>query len=122
MTMPKKDVIQKLEDYMKAEGIKQIQLAERLEWSPSDVNNILKGRDPVGIKRLLHISQRLGIQFETEYGEITEAGKVMIVGSPPHLTEDDEEILEMMKPLSKKDKQQLKEYIAFLKAKQIKAG
>lgn len=42
--MSKKDIIQKLEDYMRTEGIIQIQLAERLGWSPSDVNNILKGR------------------------------------------------------------------------------
>ena len=92
--MSGKDVIQKLEDYLRTEGITQIQLAERLGWSPSALNNILKGRDPIGIKRLLHISQRLGIKFETEFGD------TKISESPPlYLAPDDEEILEMLKPL-----------------------
>ncbi len=39
-----------------------------------------------------------------------------------YLTPDDEEVLEIMKPLSKKDKQEFKNYIAFLKTKQVKAG
>ena len=82
---------------MKAKGITQVQLAERLGWSTPALNNILKGRDPVGIKRLLHISRKLDIQFETKFSETKVSESLSL-----YLTKDDKEILAMMKPLTKK--------------------
>lgn len=115
--MFEKDVIQKLEEYLRTEVITQKELAKRLEWSPSDLNNILKGREPVGIKRLLHISHKLGIKFETELGE------TKVAESPPiYLSEKKKRVIEMMKALSEKEQDDLIDYISFLKTKQIKAG
>ena len=75
---------EKLKDYIKTKNITQRELAMRLGWTPSALNDVLKGRKPVGIKRLLHISHKLGIKFETEFGT------TKVSESPPlYLTKDD---------------------------------
>ena len=58
------NAIAALKNYMTANGLSQKELAEKLGWSPSGLNNVLKDREPLGIKRLLHISKTLGIHFE----------------------------------------------------------
>lgn len=56
--------VEALRTYMSDEGLNQKELAVRLGWSQSALNNVLSGREPLGIKRLLHISLKLGLHFK----------------------------------------------------------
>lgn len=58
----------------------------------------MNNRSPIGIKRLLHISQKLGIKFETKFGE-TKVSESL----PLYLTKTEERIIEVMKPLTEKE-------------------
>lgn len=62
--MEQQKIIEKLIAYMNTEGIKQVQLAERLGWRPQEVSNILTGHKPIGGRRLSHIAKTLGLTFE----------------------------------------------------------
>ena len=56
--------IEKLKEYMEEHGLSQVQLAKKLGWTPSDLNTTLKGKKPLGRKRLQHIAKALGLTFE----------------------------------------------------------
>lgn len=58
-------IVEALKNYLIEEGITQKTLAERLGWSPGTLNNVLQGREPIGIKRQLHIFKTLGLPFES---------------------------------------------------------
>lgn len=90
-------IIQRLERYLKKEKITQKELAERLEWTPQDLNNILKGRSPLGKSRQLHITKKLKISLK--------------IDQTAGLNEDDIEIAEMAHGLSKEQKEALKTII-----------
>lgn len=54
----------KLKEYMVENNINQTQLAQKLGWSLPNLSETLSGHRPLGIKRLLHITDKLGITFE----------------------------------------------------------
>ena len=58
------ELMDALENYMETEGVSQKELSLKLGWTPAAVNDLLKGRSPLGIKRALHIAKTLGLRFE----------------------------------------------------------
>ncbi len=57
-------IISALQKYLEKEGLKQNALAEKLGWSPQDLNDTLQGRKPVGKTRQAHIKKALGKTYE----------------------------------------------------------
>lgn len=60
-------VVDSLNDYKKATGVKQKELAALLGWSPQDLNDIIKRRKAVGAYRMRHIMDRLGESFSQDF-------------------------------------------------------
>lgn len=104
-------IVERLKRYQKKEKIKQIELAERLRWSPTKLNNILQKRDPVG-KNLLQQISELGISIEIKEKE----------NALKKLDDDDIEIAEMAHHLTKGQKDALKSIIHELAKKQSEAA
>lgn len=59
-------LVKKLIEYIKKRGITQRALAKTLGWSTSDLNDVLRGRKNLGIKRRLHIAKTINIYINTE--------------------------------------------------------
>lgn len=59
-------VVETLNDYIKAAGLKQKELADRLRWSPQDLNDVLKRRKAIGAYRMTHLMTTLGDQFSQD--------------------------------------------------------
>lgn len=101
-------IIERLENYRKKHELKQKELAEKLDWTPQEVNDILKGRIPIGKTRQLHISKKLKISLN--------------IDQTSNLNEDDIEIAEMAHHLTKGQKDALKSIIHELAKKQSEAA
>ncbi|MBI3756157.1 MAG: helix-turn-helix transcriptional regulator [Deltaproteobacteria bacterium] len=65
LTQYEKLIIKRLREYQKKQKLKQKELAHRLNWSPSKLNDILKGRSPIGKNLLQQISDK-GISIDIE--------------------------------------------------------
>jgi len=65
-TLWEKAVVEALFAYMEKKGIQQNDLAKRLGWSPSDVNDTLKGRKSIGKNRQAFLEVKLGTAFRHE--------------------------------------------------------
>ncbi len=65
--MVESKAIEKLKEYMDEHGLTQKQLAKKLGWSTSDLSNTLKGRKPIGGKRLQHIATTLKVSFKISH-------------------------------------------------------
>lgn len=59
-------VVETLNDYIKAAGLKQKELADLLRWSPPDLNDVLKRRKAIGAYRMTHLMTILGDQFSQD--------------------------------------------------------
>lgn len=59
-------VVETLNDYIKAVGLKQKELADLLRWSPQDLNDVLKRRKAIGAYRMTHLMTVLGDQFSQD--------------------------------------------------------
>lgn len=103
-----KMIIHRLIQYLKKERITQKEAANRLDWTAQDLNNILKGRSPIGKARQLHIAKKLGISLN--------------IDPTSNLDEDDIEIAEMAHHLTKGQKDALKSIIHELAKKQSEAA
>lgn len=72
-------VIDALLVYMKKRGIRQNELAKRLGWSTSDLNDTLKGRKGIGKNRQRFLEEKLGDSFRHELlfkiGELSDIEK-----------------------------------------------
>lgn len=53
-------VVLKIKEYLAAEKMTQAALAKKLGWSPSDLNDVLRGRKSVGWKRIKHLNSIVG--------------------------------------------------------------
>ncbi len=60
----KSSVLTALYKYIKEEGIKQNELARKLNWSPQDLSDTLQGRKPIGKRRKAHLKEKLGKSYE----------------------------------------------------------
>ncbi len=103
-----KMIIQRLKQYIKKEQITQKEAANRLDWTAQDLNNILKGRSPIGKARQIHIARKLGISLN--------------IDQTSNLDEDDIEIAEMAHRLTKNQKEALKTIIHGLAKEKSKAA
>lgn len=65
-TLLEKAIVEALFSYMKKAEITQTELAKRLGWSPSDLNNILKGKKGIGKNRQSYLEEKLGKAFRNE--------------------------------------------------------
>lgn len=65
-TLLEKAIVEALFSYMEKAGIKQIELAKRLGWSPSDLNSVLKGKKGIGKNRQTYLEEKLGRAFKNE--------------------------------------------------------
>lgn len=65
-TLLEKAIIDAIHVYMEKMGIKQNELSKRLGWSPSDLNDTLKGRKGIGKNRQIFLEKRLGEAFRQE--------------------------------------------------------
>lgn len=61
-----KALVDALRSYMQKKKIKQNELAKRLGWSPSDLNDILKGRKNIGKNRQIFLEEKLGETFRKD--------------------------------------------------------
>lgn len=104
-------IVERLKKYQKKEKLKQIELAKRLSWSPTKLNNILQKRDPVG-KNLLQQISELGISIEIKEKE----------NQLKEFDKDDIEIAEMAHHLTKGQKEALKTIIHGLAKEKSKAA
>lgn len=59
-------VVETLNDYIKANSLKQKELADILKWSPQDLNDVLKKRKAIGAYRMTHLMGTLGDQFSQD--------------------------------------------------------
>ena len=59
-------VVDTLNDYIKASGLKQKEVADLLMWSPSDLNDVLKRRKAIGAYRMTHLMTILGEHFSQD--------------------------------------------------------
>lgn len=66
ISLIEKAIIKALLVYMDKEGLHQIELAKRLGWSPSDLNDTLKGRKGIGKHRQTYLEEKLGSSFKNE--------------------------------------------------------
>ncbi len=103
-------LIKRLEEYRKREGISQVELAKRLGWRTADLNDILKGRRPLGKNRQHHIADELGISLKIEEKQKEE--RIL-----SNLNNEDIEIAELAHELTKKQKEALKTIIVGLQRK-----
>lgn len=78
-TLLEKAIIETLNVYIRKRGIKQNELAIRLGWSTSDLNDTLKGRKSIGKNRQAFLEEKLGEAFRHELllkiSELSEAEK-----------------------------------------------
>lgn len=109
LTPYEKLLIRRLRRYLKEEKLKQIELARRLNWTPSKLNDILKGRSPIG-KNLLQQISDIGISIDIEEK------------MPMNLDEEDIEIAELAHGLTKEQKEALRTIILGLEKKKHKAA
>lgn len=65
-TMIERAIVQALFSYMEKKGIRQTELAEKLVWSQSDLNDTLRGRKGIGKNRQEYLEKRLGEPFRQE--------------------------------------------------------
>ncbi len=61
-----KAIIEALNIYMEKKGFKQNELAKRLGWSTSDLNDTLRGRKSIGKNRQAFLEEKLGEAFRQE--------------------------------------------------------
>jgi len=108
-------LVKRLEGYRRKERISQVELAKRLGWRTADLNDILKGRRPLGKNRQQHIANRLGISLKIEEKQKEE--KIL-----SNLSEEDIELAELAHELSKEQKEALKTIILGLEKKKHKAA
>lgn len=101
-------IIKRLENYRKKHGLKQKDLANRLDWTPQEINDILKERIPIGRTRQLHIEKKLGISLN--------------IDQTLNLNEDDIEIAQMAHGLTKDEKEALKTIIHGLAKEKTEAA
>lgn len=78
-TLIERAIVQALFSYMEKKGMRQTQLAERLVWSQSDLNDTLRGRKGIGKNRQAYLEDKLGEVFRQELllkiGELSEKEK-----------------------------------------------
>lgn len=103
-------LIKRLEEYLKREDISQVELAKRLGWRTADLNDILKGRRPLGKNRQQHIANKLGISLKIEEKQKDE--RILF-----NLSNDDIEIAALAHSLAKEQKTALKTIIIGLRKK-----
>lgn len=65
-TLLEKAIIEALYVYMEKRGSKQNELARRLGWAASDLNDTLRGRKSIGKNRQGFLEERLGEAFRQE--------------------------------------------------------
>lgn len=58
-------IIKRIKQYLKKEKLKQIELANKLEWPATKLNSIIQGRYPIG-KNSLQDIKKVGISIEIE--------------------------------------------------------
>lgn len=87
-------IIKRIQQYLKKEKLKQKELANKLNWSPTKLNDILKKRHPIG-KNSLHDIKKLGISIEIEDKAISNfnENQIEIAEITKGLTEDQFEAL-----------------------------
>lgn len=90
-------IVRRIKNYIKKEDLKQKDLAQKLDWSTTKLNDVLKGRHPIGKNTLQNIS-KLGISIEIKGKENRQT----------KLDEDTLEIAEMANSLTKDQKEALK--------------
>ncbi len=108
-------IIKRLEEYRKRESISQVELAKRLGWRTADLNDILKGRRPLGKNRQQHIADRLGISLAIE--EKHKEEPLLSI-----LNDEDIEIALLAHSLTKEQKEALRTIILGLEKKKHKAA
>lgn len=78
-TLAERAIVQALFSYMEKKGLRQTELAEKLVWSQSDLNDTLRGRKGIGKNRQEYLEKRLGETFRHELllkiGELSETEK-----------------------------------------------
>lgn len=104
-------IITRLKQYLKKEKLKQIELADKLQWPPTKLNSILQGRYPIG-KNSLQDIQTIGISIEINEKE----------NPLKKLDEDSIEIAEMANHLTKDQKNALKTIILGLAKEKYEAA
>lgn len=65
-TLLEKAIVAALRVYMEKKGIQQNKLAKMLGWSPSDLNDTLRGRKSIGKNRQEFLEEKLGEPFRQE--------------------------------------------------------
>ena len=114
-TVIEKAIVQMLNNYLKKENISQIELANRLGWSPQDLNDTLKGRKPIGKNRQAHISKKLGSFFDFADGYYSAPSVKKGQMFPYGFNSDDAEIAQLIsKRLTNNQKKTLKAFIKSL--------
>ena len=58
-----RQIAKSLIDYMEANGLKRIELAERLNVSPQYLSRLLSGRENLSLKSLAQIQDKLGFDM-----------------------------------------------------------
>lgn len=66
ITLMERAVVQALFSYMEKKGLRQTELAEKLVWSQSDLNDTLRGRKGIGKNRQEYLEKKLGKAFKHE--------------------------------------------------------
>ena len=66
LTIIEKAIVGALRAHMSKQRLRQNELAKILGWSPSDLNDILKGRKGVGKYRQTFLEESLGNPFKSE--------------------------------------------------------
>jgi len=78
-TLAERAIVQALFSYMEKKGMRQTELAEKLVWSQSDLNDTLRGRKGIGKNRQEYLEKRLGEPFRQvlllKIGELSESEK-----------------------------------------------
>jgi len=78
-TLIERAIVQALFSYMEKKGMRQTELAEKLVWSQSDLNDTLRGRKGIGKNRHAYLEDKLGEVFRQELllkiGELSEKEK-----------------------------------------------
>lgn len=100
---------------MEKAGIKQIELAKRLGWSPSDLNSILKGKKGIGKNRQAYLEEKLGRTFKNEM--LTKMGELSVMEreKPGRVTETFSEYLTGKFALTDTEQRYVKKLLAILR-------
>lgn len=101
-------LIKRIKEYQRKEKITQTELAKRLEWRITDLNDILKGRRPLGKNRQIHVAKQLNISLE--------------LPNIPYFNENILEIAELADKLTEEQQEALKTIIHGLAKKQSEAA